>query len=362
MTEQKEILAAAQAALEDAFGPDANKHTVKITSTPSNGLTASELFPLNPEYSAQAAEILKMAKSPREIELASAVLKQLSKLSSSEFSKLKEEIKTEFPRCYEYLFECNLSNKSHGLTFSDLHSIVTEVGGKLFSISEVIEACNQSTETPAKKKSVAETKKLLTTFHKRMEKYAKHLSIDGATLICVKLSLHSPAEIDIDTLPKSDQQIIEELISNTPFKGRRKFYVTMDEMKDFQVIFSDNKEDGDVFYLFNSVVHPPFNQASDVPVAQDGTKIIVGANLVLDQHRIRKLVGNAPPEKLKNDDEDMPRRQPVAGRNAFELRCDLVQLSMDLLFHNNRGTEISPEKVITAAKTLYAFVEDRNRR
>jgi len=378
MQEQKEVLAAAQAALTDAFGPN-HKHTVKVTSTPAEfnkedspamlqeasrqGLTTSDIIFSTPELTKRASEILKMAKSPRETELATAILRELSKVSSSELPAITEEIKNEFPTSYKYLFGNNPPNKSNGLTSSDLNAIVTEVGGKPIvssSISKVIDACNQSTETPSKKKNIAETKKLLTTFHKRMEKYAKHLSVEGATAICVKLALHSPAEIDIASLPEFDQNIIKGMVSGSPFENSKRFYVVMDEVKDFQVIFSEDKEEGSIFYLFNTVIHPPFNQPSDVPIEQDGNKVVVGNSLVLDPQRVQKLVGNAPPEKAKNDEDDMPRRQVVSGRNAFEIRTDVLTLAVDWITHSNgKKTE---EEVMRVAKLFYSFVEDRNRR
>jgi hypothetical protein len=287
MQEQKEVLAGAQAALTDAFGPN-HRHTVKVTSTPSQGLTSS-----------------------------------------------------------------------------DLNAIVAEVGGKSSvpsPISKVIEACNQSTETLSKKKNIAETKKLIETFAKNMESYPKHLSYEGSVVLCSLIGLKQNNNINLNGLPKSDVELIYSQIPlHTPPLS---FSVELDDQQDFKlkcVEISNGLVSPETFNLrfFNSVIRP--NTApSDIPIKQEGNKVTVGTNLVLDQQRIQKLVGNTPPEKVKSEEEDMPRRQAVSGRNAFEIRTDVLTLAVDWINHSNgKRTE---DEVMRVAKLFYSFVEDRNRR
>jgi len=116
--------------------------------------------------------------------------------------------------------------------------------------------------------------------------------------------------------------------------------------------------------IINTVIHPQHLETHAVPVEGDGEKISLGGKLVFDKKRIQQLIGvgrfSETPAPRK-DEEEFVRRQPVSGRNAYEIRADLVQLSMELLFYNG-ASKISPEEVVSTAKVLYSFIEDRNRR
>jgi hypothetical protein len=291
MQEQKEVLAAAKAALEDTFGPDANKHTVKITSTPSNGLTAS-----------------------------------------------------------------------------DLNTIVKEVGGKSRIEAAIAEANVHNSEfkplpeNSSKQKSIAESKKIIETFTKNMESYPKHLSYEGSVVLCSLIGLKQNNNISLNGLPKTDVELIYSQIplDTSPLS----FSVELDDQQDFKlkcVEMSTDLISPKTFNLrfFNSVIRPN-TSPSDIPIKQDGNKVTVGSNLVLDQQRIQKLVGNAPPEKTRNNEEESPRRQPVAGRNAYEIRSDILTLAVDFILKNNPyGKEKSVDEVLALAKRFYSFVEKR---
>jgi hypothetical protein len=289
MKEQKEVLAAAHAALEDAFGPEeAAKHTVKVTSTPS-----------------------------------------------------------------------------HGLTSSDLNSIIEEVGGKpvITPIHKVIETCNQSTETPAKKKSIAESKKLIETFTSKLKNYPKHLSYEGSVVLCSLIGLKQTNDINLAGLPKIDQDLIySQLPLLETLHGRLSFSVTLDDQQDFLLACNELPEDKSIsarefrLRFFNSVLRPN-NFPSDIPIERDGEKVTVGGSLVLDPQRVQKLVGNTPSARAKGEDEELPRRQMVSGRNAFEIRTDILTLAVDWVNQSNgKRTE---DEVLRVAKLFYSFVENR---
>jgi hypothetical protein len=166
-------------------------------------------------------------------------------------------------------------------------------------------------------------------------------------------------------LPKVDQDLIfSQLPAPETWTGTFSFSVELDDQQDFKLkcedISSNLTAPPREFNLrfFNSVIRPN-TSSSDIPIEQDGNKVTVGSNLVLDQQRIQKLVGNAPPEKVKRDEEETPRRQTVSGRNAYELRADLISTSMELLMHNRGQFKITPDEVVSTAKILYSFVENR---
>jgi len=247
-------------------------------------------------------------------------------------------------------------------TEDDLDDVITEL--ELENESELT-GNNDYTNTSEKKKSLDETKKLIENFRDKLAKYPKYsISIDGSTKLCVLLSLNSPAQVSFKQLPKEDQNILRESVKNTPYSDISYFYVMLDEGRDFKFVFSNDKEEGIVVHMFNAITHPQLGKQhiglfNDVPIRADGEKIAVG-NIIIDKKHIKQRIGIDPSKKdVEQDDNNFSRRQSVAGRNAFELRNDLVQMSIDLLFHNNKNDKVLPEEVVETAKVLYTFVENK---
>lgn len=384
---EKEVLAAAKEALEDAFGPKANEHTVKVTSSPSHGITPSDLntiikevggklsietaiananvhnssFEEVPESDAKKkniAETKKLMDNFHEIVVTPRSQENIDKLITDiveayhppeELTRtLREQVLTATPEEKQEVEACLQEMKNKYVPKKELHDNMDDV------------RCN-----PVLKKVLAETKKQMDDVREKVATYPKYLSYEGSVVLCSLIGLKQSNNINLSGLPKSDIELIySQLPSPETLEGGLQFSVELDDQQDFKMrcdAISENKSvPSRVFNLrfFNAVVRPD-DVSSDIPIEKDGDKVTVGKKLVLDQHRIQKLVGNAPTEKPKGDDDALPRRQVVSGRNAFELRCDLVQMSMDLLIHNNRSNEISPEKVVATAKTLYSFVENR---
>lgn len=262
-----------------------------------------------------------------------------------------------------------------GLTTSDLNAIISEVGGKPLAtpIAKVIDACNQSNESPAKKKSIEESRKLLDTFNDKLKNYPKILTYEGSVVLCVALSINEGNGINLNGLPQIDREtILSRLPSNALSKmvsfNEAYINVEFDNARDFILTYQDKDVHKDAppvrLNFFNAVIHPQHLENNSVPVEGDDEKISLGGKLVFDKKRIQTLVGtslhsNVGNDTIQKENERIPSfRQPVAGRNAFELRTDLIQFSMDLLLHNNKGN-ISPEDVVKTAKVLYTFVENR---
>ena len=270
---------------------------------------------------------------------------------------------------------------AHGITSETLNTILTEVGAKPIRtpLSKVIEACNQSTDSPKKQASVAESKRILENFKEKLINYPKHLSYDGSVVLCVMLSIGKTRGISLSGLPKTDRDLILSLLPpDAPqkmSKGDTLISIEFTETKDFVLTYSpiDSLEIrvGDdkgwsppvkpttiQLNFFNAVIHPEKQATTEVPVENDGEKVKVGSALVLDQRRIQKLVGNSPKEDL--DEEKNTRRQSVSGRNAYELRSDILAMALDYIGERKVWSDYStPEKVVNVAKVFYSFVENR---
>ena len=289
--------------------------------------------------------------------------------------------------------------KSNGLTSVDLTNIIKEVGGKITlqdggqkplppsdpnsgeanfpsnskdpfrikdpPIGKVIDVCNQSTETPSKKKSIAESKKLIESFKEKLSTYPKYLSYEGSVVLCVLISIHDTNGISLSGLPLIDRHTILQALppdaETKMSKGDAQLSVEFDSARDFILTYTGQMTATKVSF-FNTVIHPQKLPDTNVPIEQDGNKVTVGTNLVLDQQRIQKLVGNTPLDRTKTDEEETPRRQAVAGRNAYEIRADVLQMAIEWTENRDEFRKKDENDVINLARKFYEFVEDRRRR
>lgn len=236
-------------------------------------------------------------------------------------------------------------------------------------VKKIIEVCNQSNETPAKKKSIEESKKLIESFKEKVATYPKYLTYEGAVVLCVMLSVNEAESINLDGMPAGDKALILSLLPSCAVVNLKRFDATLkvefDSERDFILTYKHKDEPPVALKFFNTVIHPDKLPNTNVPVEQDGEKVVVGSGsplVVLDHKRIQKLIGVVPPEKPKKeeDDEVLPRRQQVSGRNAYEIRADVLQMAFDWAAQGNKYT--TPDDIIGVAKKFYEFVEDRKRR
>ena len=212
-----------------------------------------------------------------------------------------------------------------------------------------------------------ETKKLIENFRDKTAKYPKYISHEGSTVLCVFISVKTPPKVNITDLPLIDQQLIKTLVPEKYFNSP--FYVSFDKEKDFELTFY-TLDDYELLYpyslvMFNSVIHPRLEDISDgqVKVENKGEKISVGG-IVLDKKGIQKMIGIEPTQK--NNSSDLPtRRQPVVGRNAYEIREDVLESAIDIVklsnVSNKRNIDELSDEVLQVASKFYEFVENRRR-
>lgn len=206
--------------------------------------------------------------------------------------------------------------------------------------------------------------KILENFKTKLSVFPKHLSYEGSVVLCVMLSMEDVAYPNISNLPAVDQTLIRSLLPTEINNHIDSFIVEFDEQKDFILQF---KSFGKEFELamFNSVAHPrpeDLRGAGVVPVENDGDRIAVGGKIVLDKKGIKKLIGVEPLRKNSDDhqSEDVPRRQAVAGRNAFEIRADVLDMALTYTIHNKNT--YTPTEIVDIAKKFYSFVENKTNR
>jgi hypothetical protein len=183
--------------------------------------------------------------------------------------------------------------------------------------------------------------------------------------------MKSPALVQMDCLPAVDQETINGWVKGLPITITSYFYVEFDANKDFIVSFKqteDSKTAG-VLNMFNTVAHPRNDDLKDtgvgeVPVENDGDTIKVGNKIVVDKRVMRTIMKmpakDSVPSSDVNEEEIIPKRQPVAGRNAYEIRADVLQMAID--WSVGTQTNVKPrsdDEVVALAKKFYSFVENR---
>jgi hypothetical protein len=215
-----------------------------------------------------------------------------------------------------------------------------------------------------KKKTLAETKKMIENFRDNLAKYPKHLSYEGSTVLFVLLSLKAEAQVYLNNLPSVDSVTLRTAF---PSETDISFvWVKFDENKDFIITCpsSDPNAKNAPFTFFNTVAHPRPEDlkdmgAGEIQVEKDGDKIAVGGKILLDKKGIKRLIGTEGPRReSKTSEEDLPpRRQPVVGRNAYEIRADVLQMAVDWTTHSKEWR--NEDDVVDVAKKFYAFVENK---
>jgi hypothetical protein len=225
-------------------------------------------------------------------------------------------------------------------------------------------------DTIGRDNSASDKVKKQTEIHKnfvsKMANFPKHLSYEGSVVLCVLLSMSEVAYPNMSNLPMLDQTLIKTLV-NPVFLRSGEFKVKFDNDKDFLLIFSSTGQGEFEMTMFNSVAHPRPEDLRDagtgvVPIEKDGDKIAVGGKIHLNKKGIKRLIGVEPLNRNATvaadpQVEDLPRRQPVAGRNAFEIRSDVMQMALD--YSVSSKSDLTPEEIVDVAKKFYQFVENR---
>ena len=303
---------------------------------------------------------------PKKVTNLDPVLQELKETRTTALQNAKTALAEAFvPRLNSMIKE---KMQEEGLTTSDLNAIIEEVGGKpiVTPVTKVIEACNSDiNSSPEKKKSLEETKKLIENFKEKVATYPKYLTYEGAVVLCVMLSVNEAESINLDGMPIGDKALILSLLPQCAIAHLKRFDATLkvefDSERDFVLTYKHKNEPPVALKFFNTVIHPNKLPDTAVPIEENDGKVMVGSALVLDQKRIQRLVGIIPHEKPKREDEDdFPRRQPVSGRNAYEIRADVLQMAFDWAAQGTKYT--TPDDIIGVAKKFYEFVEDRKRR
>lgn len=193
------------------------------------------------------------------------------------------------------------------------------------------------------------------------------ISHEGSLLLSAMIGVSDEGKtiVTLNELPDTEKELIRnvlERLSGSSWSLTKGFEVKFDKYKNFEVSTTNtNTWEKIVFSLGNRVSSVPPDEArslNNVKVERKGKEILIGDRIKLERDRIQNLV---QPEQTSNGQTPRPGFQPrqkVAGRNAYEIRADVLEMALDWAKHSNKSS-ITEEDVVAIAEAFYGFVEHR---
>jgi len=190
------------------------------------------------------------------------------------------------------------------------------------------------------------------------------ISYEGSMIICSLISVSDDgnAFINMCQLPKEDQDIILHMTEQKILSG---FHVKLDSYKNFDCYIGKNVDKESIlakFTLGNRVASiPPYEVSRfsnvDVKVERKGKDILIGDRIKIDRNKMQNFVNSTDStNKRENRGQEVVPRQKVSGRNAYEIRADILEMAID--WAKLQG-EKKLEDVLSIAETFYSFVEHK---
>lgn len=194
-------------------------------------------------------------------------------------------------------------------------------------------------------------------------------SLIVSALIGVSESEGGGAWVYSSQLPSGDRDLIDELVyaKSKTFGDFDGYYVRFDGYKNFIFRVEAKGEPEIEVSLGNRVSSIPPNEASrfgDVKVERRGKEILIGNKIKLERNRIQNLVQPASSNNNESQNgQPLSQRQKVSGRNAYEIRADILENAIDVVkYSNTKQTEdvnTLVEDILDVASKMYEFVENR---
>ncbi len=208
----------------------------------------------------------------------------------------------------------------------------------------------------------SETDKVIKKFLENRSEPIQWISHEGSMILCslIAISDGDGAWININQLPDEDKEIVFGF-TKKPVTG---FWADLDQYKNFECsIDSEEKGGGSNFTLGNRIASIPPSEATgrpvDVKIEKKGKDIIIGNQIKLEKNRMQNLVHPTDPTNNgTNRGNGFVPRQKVAGRNAYEIRADVLEMALDWA-KSNGDKKMDTDDVLDIAEAFYGFVEHK---
>jgi hypothetical protein len=217
----------------------------------------------------------------------------------------------------------------------------------------------------------AAIKKFLTTENCGLE----WISHEGSMIISSLISVtdNGTASINFSQLPEGDRKIVNIVASKVSGRAINLsgFSAEMDEYKDFKCIARFPNYPTIEFALGNRVSSIPpsessrFGNTSEVKVERKGKDIVIGDRIKIEKNRIQNLVQPTDSTNNGSNRSGNQSKQKVVGRNAFEIRQDIIENAIEIMRMSNPKSSLNIEDmtddILKISSKLYDFVENKYR-
>lgn len=191
----------------------------------------------------------------------------------------------------------------------------------------------------------------------------KWLSHQGSLIVSSRIACASCPTILGDVIPSHLLPLEDAELVGTEIGKYSIYYVKLDENKNFHF----SAPNGKIGCKFGNRVSsiPPQERSvtgtSEVKIEKCGTEILIGNKIKLDKSKIEQAVNGhdtSMPSASASPKSGSPSRTKVSGRNAYEIRADVLELAIDWIKHINR-LNADETDVLDIAKAFYNFVENK---
>jgi len=216
---------------------------------------------------------------------------------------------------------------------------------------------------PVDPKKLTESEQAEKKFRENKSGPIQWISYEGSMIISalVAVSDDNGAWIYLSQLPDADKEVVLKM-TETSVSG---FRVLIDQYKNFECSAGHNDKGVPKFHftLGNRVASIPPHEASrfgnvDVKVERKGKDILIGDRIKLEKGKIQNLVNPIDPTNNGANRGGFVPRQKVSGRNAYEIRADVLELAVDWA-KTNGDKKMDTDDVLDIAEAFYSFVEHK---
>lgn len=188
------------------------------------------------------------------------------------------------------------------------------------------------------------------------------LSYEGSLIVSALIGVSNTdvTTIRMEQFPECDKILLQ----NNILKCSRVLTVMLDQYQNF-IFRNDEFEETGVIFGNRVANIPPeesvqFGNGSDVKVEQKGREILIGDRIKIEKERLQTLLQK--PDSLYHPHAEtqltkgFQPRPKISGRNAYEIRSDVLEMAVDWAKHENKG---HAEDVVEIANLFYKFVEHK---
>jgi hypothetical protein len=286
--------------------------------------------------------------------------------SKIELEELMDEVDAEFskhdPAVIEYRKKLNEA-KNMDLLPSDKDEMYRDIHRKFWAYAKSVGT--SKVEVTVESDTDKAIKNFLTNQSSPLVTWLSH---EGSTIVCALISVSSAGSttVNMSQLPENDRILVNsavQKITGKPYEGKA-LLAKFDDFKNFIFETRNSNSKNDVCFTFgNRVSSIPPNESSrfgssDVKVERKGKDVVIGDRIIVDKSKLQTLAQTYNEPQSNGRDWSKEKKPKVSGRNAYEIRADVLEMALDWIKYKNEPSS-DEEEVLRIAEFFYEFVEQK---